>query len=138
MTQQVALQVGTLTLPPGFTHQAQQGTDSYPGVITAEDGSLVIQYDIGPMAGARVHSTRRSDFLWFLEHQVSGYQAYTGMFLKDGDRHLATTVIGQGSDPLALPANFEATIGGERELAAFMLIVASYRPRQAHRGRAPG
>ena len=138
MTQQVALQIGTLYLPPGFTHQAQQGTDSYPGLIAAQDSSLVIQYDIGPMAGTRVHPSRRSDFLWLLEHEVNGYQAYTGMFLKDGDRHLATTVIGQGSDPLALPANFEATIAGERELAAFMLIVASYRPRQAPRGRARG
>ena len=53
VTQQVVLPTGTLTLPPGFTHQAQRGTDSYPGRIVAQDSSLVIQYDIGPMAGAR-------------------------------------------------------------------------------------
>ena len=43
-------------------------------------------------------------------------------------RYLATTVLGQGSNPLALPANFEAMIDGEREQAAFLLIVATYRP----------
>jgi hypothetical protein len=128
VTQQVLLPTGTLTLPPGFTHQAQRGTDSYPGRIVAQDGSLVIHYDIGPMAGAHVHPSRRGDFVWFLEHDVNGYQAYTGMFLKDRQRWLATTVLGQGSDPLALPANFEAMIAGEREQAAFLLIVATYRP----------
>jgi hypothetical protein len=128
VTQQVVLPTGTLTLPPGFTHQAQRGTDSYPGLIVAQDSSLVIQYDIGPMAGARVHPGRRSDFLWFLEHDVNGYQAYSGMFLKGRHRYLATTILGQGGDPLALPANFEAMIRGEREQAAFLLIVATYRP----------
>jgi hypothetical protein len=129
MTQQIVLPTGTLTLPPGFIHQTQRGTDSYPGLIVAQDSSLLIHYDIGPMAGARVHPSRRSDFLWLIEHEVNGYQAYSGLFLRDGNRQVATTVLGQGSDPLALPANFEATIRGERELAAFMLIVTSYRPR---------
>jgi hypothetical protein len=129
MTQQIVLPTGTLTLPRGFIHQAQQGTDSYPGLILAQDSSLVIHYDIGPMAGARVHPSHRSDFLWFIEHEVNGYQAYSGLRSKDGDRRLATTVLGEGSDPLALPANFEAAVRGERELAAFMLIVTSYRPR---------
>ncbi len=92
MAQQVVLPIGTLTLPPGFTHQAQQGTESYPGSIVAQVSSLVIYYDIGPMAGAHVHPSRRAD-------------------------------------PLTLPANFEATIGDAREVAAFMAIVTSYRPR---------
>ena len=128
MSQQVNFPTGTLTLPHGFTHPAQQGTDSYPGLIVAEDSSLVIHYDIGPMAGARVHPSRRGDFQWFLEHEVNGYQAYTGVFEKGPERRLATTVLGEGRT-LALPANFETTIRGERELAAFMLIVSSYRPR---------
>lgn len=129
MTQQVELPTGTLTLPSGFTHQGQRGTDSYPGLIVAGDSSLLIHYDIGPMAGARAHPGRRTEFLWFLEHEVNGYQAYSGVLLKDGDRRLITTVLGQGSHPLALPANFEASIQGDREVAAFMLIVTSYRPR---------
>ena len=112
-----------MTLPPGFTHQAQRGTDSYPGRIVAQDSSLVIHYDIGFLAGARVNPSRRSDFLWFLEHEVNGYRAYSGVFLEGQDRRLATTVIGDGSDPRSFPANFVASVRGEREVAAFMLIV---------------
>lgn len=129
MTQQVAIRPGTLTLPVGFTHRAQRGTDSYPGRITASDGSLVIEYDIGPMAGARVHPSRRADFVWFIEHEVGGYPAYTGLHRREGRQQLATTVLGTGSDPLSLPANFEATVGDARDVAAFMVIVTSYRPR---------
>jgi hypothetical protein len=128
MTQQVILPTGTLTLPPGFTHQPQRGTDSYPGRILSSDSSLVIHYDIGPMAGAHVHPSRRRDFQWFLEHEVSGYKAYSAGFLKDQERWVATTVLGQGADPLALPANFEATVRSEAEVAAFMAIATSYRP----------
>lgn len=128
VAQQVQLHTGTMTLPPGFTHQAQRGTDSYPGRIAAQDSSLVIDYDIGFLAGARVNPSRRGDFLWFLEHEVNGYRAYSGVFLEDQDRRLATTVIGDGSDPRSFPANFVASVRGEREVAAFMLIVTSYRP----------
>lgn len=127
--QQVVLKTGSIVLPPGFTHQGRQGTDSYMGRITAPDSSLVIQYDIGFSAGARVHPARRSDFMWFLEHEVNGNRSYSGMVVRDGDRRIATTVLGEGSDPMALPANFEASVRGERDVAAFMAIVMTYRPR---------
>lgn len=128
MTQQVAIPPGTLTLPPGFTQQSLRGTDSYPGLISADDGSLVIHYDIGPMAGAHVHPSRRADFVWFMAHEVDGLAAYTGLYVKEGRQQLATTVLGSGRT-LELPANFEATVSGAHDVAAFMVIVTSYRPR---------
>lgn len=137
VSQRVALPTGTLTLPAGFTHQALRGRDSYPGVIRRADGVVVIHYDIGPMAGARVHPSRRAEYRWLVEHEVGGHRAYTALLVRDGRPRIATTVLGDDASgptahPLALPANFEAELqgdtGGEREVAEFMLIVASYRP----------
>jgi hypothetical protein len=149
VSQRVALPTGTLTLPAGYTHEALRGTDSYPGVIRRADGGVVIHYDIGPMAGARVHPSRRGEYRWFVEHEVGGHRAYTALFVRDGRRRIATTVLGDAGsealgDPLALPANFEAELrggadgaregdereGGEREVAEFMLIVTSYQPNR--------
>jgi hypothetical protein len=120
--------VGTLTLPRGFALRAQQGTDSYPGLILRADSSLVIAYDIGAMAGARVHPNRSGAYVWLVEHEVHGHRAYTGLAVDGAQRRLATTVLGSGSEPWSLPANFEAEVHDERDVAEFMLIVSSYEP----------
>jgi hypothetical protein len=135
--QQVPLAGGTVFLPAGFAHQSQMGKDSWVGRIAAQDSSLTIQYDIGFLAGARTTPTRRGEFVWFVEHEVNGHLAYTGMFMRDGQRRISTTVLGDINDPArsalfradALPANFEASVKGERELATYMAIVSRYRPR---------
>jgi hypothetical protein len=108
--------------------QELRGTDSAPGVIRRADSSLVIHYDIGAMAGVRVHPGRRRDFAWFIEHEVGGRRAYSGLILADGRRQLATTVLGDSREAWSLPANFVADVRSERDVAEFMLVVSSYRP----------
>lgn len=40
-----------LTTPACWVHEARQGINSYPGVISYEGDSIYIMYDIGDMAG---------------------------------------------------------------------------------------
>jgi hypothetical protein len=126
--QRVVIATGTLSLPVGFAVHERRGTDSYPGVILRADSSLAIHYDIGAMAGARVHPSHRDDYVWFVEHRVGGLRAYTGLSTRDGRRQIATTILGDGQEAWTLPANFEAEVRDERDVAEFALIVASYQP----------
>lgn len=128
--QQIVLASGsTIMLPPGFVHQALTSKDSSPGRLVSQDSSLVIDYDMGFLAGARVHPAHRTDFLWFFEHEVNGNRSYTGLFMVGQQRRLATTVLGDFVSPDTMPANFVASVRDERDVAAFMAIVTSYRPR---------
>lgn len=47
----VNLPSGEVTLPAGFTHREERGIDSAVGRFVSPDGQLVINYDIGPLAG---------------------------------------------------------------------------------------
>ena len=41
---------GEVTMPPGFTYARETGIDTFMGRFTSEDGSLVIEHDIGKLA----------------------------------------------------------------------------------------
>lgn len=126
--QRAPLQTGTLDLPPGFELRPVGGTDSFPGSILRADSSFVIHYDIGGMAGTRVTPLREGVFLWMFEHPVNGHRAYTGLYEEDGQRRIATTVHGDGSLVMVLPANFAADVRREQDIAEFLSLVATYRP----------
>lgn len=127
MSQRVPIRTGTISVPHGFAVHERRGTDSYPGTIVRSDSGLVIEYDIGAMAGARVHPSRRSDYVWVVEHEVAGHRAYTGLSSLGGRRRISTTILGDGREAWTLPANFSAEVRDERDVAQFALVVASYR-----------
>jgi hypothetical protein len=123
-----ALQTGTVDLPPGFEVRCSGGTDSFPGTILRADSSLVIHYDIGGMAGTRVTPLRRDAFLWMIEHRADTLRAFTGLYVEDGHRRIATTIhADDGGHSFYLPANFVADVREERDVAEFLLITSSYR-----------
>ena len=126
--QRVVIGQGTIQLPAGFLVRALRGTDSHPGRILRGDSSLVIHYDIGAMAGARAHPSHRASYAWLTEHVVLGRRAYTGMREQDGRRRMVTTILGESRDAMSLPANFEAEVRDERDVAEFMLVATSYSP----------
>jgi hypothetical protein len=128
MSQRTTIRTGTISVPDGFAVHERRGTDSYPGMIVRADSALVVEYDIGAMAGARVHPSRRGEYAWLVEHEVAGHRAYTGLSSKHGRRRISTTILGDGTDPWTLPANFSADVRDERDVTQFTLIVASYRP----------
>ena len=126
--QRVTIAAGSLELPSGFVVRELRGTDSHPGRILRADSTLVIHYDIGAMAGARAHPSHRASYAWLTEHVVLGRRAYTGMREQDGRRRIVTTILGESRDAMSLPANFEAEVRDERDVAEFMFVVTSYSP----------
>jgi hypothetical protein len=130
-SQVVALDVGEITLPEGFVHKRIGMTDSLMGEIRRSSGTLVISYDIGPMAGIHMHPQRRRECTWFQEQLIEGRKVYLGLIEKQGKRELIVTMMmDEGSDPLTLPANFRATVRNKRDIADVKKIAASYRPKR--------
>lgn len=125
----VDLRAGDIVLIAGYTHRPLRGTDSYPGSFVRRDSTFRIDYDIGGMAGTQMHPGRRSECIWFIEHQVDGRPAYTGVFMDGSSRRIATTIHVLGGPRRVDPANFQAEIRSEQDVAEFMLIAASYRAR---------
>src|SRR5262249_27827727 len=51
--------LGEGPLPPGFTYQVDQGTDTTQGHFISSDGRVIVQHDIGGYEGARVWIAKR-------------------------------------------------------------------------------
>ncbi|HYH82643.1 MAG TPA: hypothetical protein VEX86_22820 [Longimicrobium sp.] len=126
--QRVAMRTGSVVLPAGYTHVSFRGTDSSPGRFLRAQGGFAIEYDIGGMAGLHMGAHRRAECAWYVEHQVDGRPAYTGMVVAEGRRLIITTIMGKQDEHWSVPANFTAEARGERDVAEFMLIVGSYVP----------
>lgn len=121
--------VGEVTLPKGFVHKIIGGTDSLMGEIKRADGTLLISYDIGPMAGTHMHPGKRSECSWFQEQIINGRKVYLGVVEKQGKKELIVTIMMDGeSRQLNLPANFRATVRSKRDIADVKKIATSYKP----------
>ena len=71
--QEVDLGVGYLQLLPGFKEKKIGTKDSRRGVITSQKGNMVINYDIGEMAGLHMSPKDKTKCRWYKE-QVIGKQ----------------------------------------------------------------
>jgi hypothetical protein len=130
-TQVVKLDVGELTLPKDFVHKMLRGTDSSMGEIRRSNDTLVIWYDIGPMAGIHMHPKKRSECSWFREQIINGRKVYMGLIEKEGRRELIVTIMmNERNEPLTLPANFRATVRNKRDIADLKKIATSYQPKE--------
>ena len=127
MAQRADLRVGTVVLPQGWVHQALRGVDSTPGRFVRPGGGFTVHYDIGHLAGTQMGRHRRAECIWYFEHEVGGIPAFTGMIEEEGRRRIITT-IGDVPRRESTLANFSAYVGGERDVAEFMMIVSTYVP----------
>lgn len=128
MAQRIEMHTGTAAPPQGYAHQPRQGRDSFPGSFVRTGDGFTVHYDIGWMAGLQMGPHRRAECVWYVEHEVGGIPAFTGMIEEEGRRRIITT-IGDGPPTQSSPANFTAYVGGDRDVAEFMVIVASYVPK---------
>ncbi len=62
---------GEVKLPPGFTYEADRGTDTFEGHFTSKDKRVIVRHDIGGYAGCWA-SRRRA--LSFSEASVDGFR----------------------------------------------------------------
>jgi hypothetical protein len=65
---------GDVKLPPGFTYQADRGTDTSEGHFTSRDKRLIVRHDIGGYAGCWASRQRAFSFR---EASVGGFRVLT-------------------------------------------------------------
>ena len=116
---------GQITLPPQYTMRQTGTIDSVMGVIKCPRG-IVIEFDIGHMAGIHMHERRKAECEWYIEHTIAGQLAFTGVRRVEGKRRIITTTYGEL--PASEPANFWADVRNEKDVATFLAIVTTYKP----------
>ncbi len=123
---------GSIATQPGYVNKRTGTMDSTMGEIASSKSKLVIQYDIGGMAGTHMYPTLAKDCVWFQIHEVNGLTAMTGILAKGKTRQIITTIgVDQCSgDPKRYPVNFWGIVNTDSDTAEFLLIVCSYQPNE--------
>jgi hypothetical protein len=132
---------GTVQLPSQAGQRRTGTKDSDRGEVRLD--KLLIEYDIGLMAGVHVSSYNRdgdrfpqgnpTPFSVYEERTVGALQATLG--LRPSRNGTSTEVVatlqdlgGLRNSPMTLPANFWAQVHTKAELQQFLAVVFSYRP----------
>ena len=118
---------GTFETPAGFSFQHTGTIDSFRGKVTREGDGFTISFDIGGMAGIHMHESRRRDCTFYREHYINGIPAYTCIKRVDKGQEIATTIC--DLKRVKDPANFWAEITNDSDIAEFLLIVSTYKPK---------
>ena len=116
---------GEVRLPAGFTYEAEQGIDTVVGHFTSPDGALVIEHDIGELAGEH-------GGIGGAETLTEGSRVRVGRTI-DHDGKGRTTFFFKVIFPDNGCANFYLESPNERDAAAIEFIARSFRPT----GRTP-
>ena len=103
---------GEVSLPSGFRYQKVQGIDTMMGEFTSADGMLVIEHDIGELAGDHV-----------------GYYGNFQQALIDGARVRVSLSSGLVSFPDTGCANFFVRSAGPNDAEVIQSIASSFRPK---------
>ena len=112
----VRLSSGDVTLPMGFAHERLPGIDSELGHFTSPDGKLIIDYDIGDMAGVYVKRTAG-----FSETRINGTTMLIELRVRPRNRVLV-------SFPTEGPTNFFAEVRDGTDIEIVRNIVMSFKP----------
>jgi hypothetical protein len=110
---------GQVRLPAGFTYRADHGIDTFVGHFTSQDGKLVIDHDIGELAGEHGGAGRS-------ETLKEGSRVRLGR--ARSDREGSTTFFSKVSFPDNGCANFYVESPNENDLAVIDFIAKTFRP----------
>lgn len=113
---------GKIQLLPGYVHHRVEGEDSQVGNI-AKAGGLIIHYDIGSLAGNRMHNLPQQDRRWTKTIPVNGREVEVAQSTKTGSTYI--TFKATEKYPWA---NFYAYTQSSEDLADMLLIAMSYVP----------
>jgi hypothetical protein len=111
---------GEVKLPAGFTYKANYGIDTFVGQFTSQDGNLVIEHDIGELAGEH-GGMGKSETL------TEGSRVRVGRAIRHDDNG-RTTFFSKVSFPDSGCANFYVESHNENDAAAIEFIARSFRP----------
>jgi hypothetical protein len=118
----IDLGVGTVELPKGFTHKRGQGIDSLVGRFMSSDGAVVINYDIGPMAGVYAANSSNKPV-----RSSSNLKAgtLTGLFIVFGPDTRRAIV----SFPTVGPTNFFIHVRKDSDIDTLKKLAATFKPK---------
>ena len=112
---------GEVKMPAGFTYARETGIDTFMGLFTSEDGSLVIEHDIGELAAE--HGGMGN-----LETLIEGSRVRFGSVAHDDEKG-GKEYFFKVSFPDASCANFYLESANEKDSAIIQFIARSFRPR---------
>lgn len=122
---------GQLHLLPGFEKTRTDTKDSFMGQISSKDSVFVINYDIGKMAGLRMHPEKKG-CKWFKEQVIGDQRYYVGLHESGGGKKLTVSIMPSDkkpSQPWRYPANFWSEVKSDEQVVEFLLTAFSYTPK---------
>ena len=129
---QVDLGEGRVQLLSGFTEKRTGTKDSYMGQITETDSPFVIHYDLGAMAGLRMHPEKKKTCAWFKEQVIQDQRYYVGLEESGGGKKIIISIVPKDKkdeSAFLYPANFWANIKSEEQVVECLLTALSFRPK---------
>jgi hypothetical protein len=119
----VSLVTGTVELPKGFTYTPGAGDDTFVGKFTSADGNLIIEYDIGSLAGVYADHVEEAG-----GKVISSTNATAnGLKAKIVVAHSGGRTSAYVSFPDGGPANFFATIRSDADFNKVKELALSFR-----------
>jgi hypothetical protein len=119
---------GTFEASEDFVFKHTGTIDSFRGTLTRTSDGFAITFDVGLMAGVHMSDSNKAKCTFYRRHSIGGRLASTGIErIADGQR--ITTTIDYDSKTQRAPANFWADIRKDSDIAEFLLIVTSYKPK---------
>ena len=119
---------GTFEASEDFVFKHTGTIDSFRGTLVRKTDGFTITFDVGKMAGTHMHKGKQAACTFFRSHKIGGLAALTGIeWIPDGQR-ITTTIafdLKNGIDP----ANFWADFHKDSDIAEFILIVTTYKPK---------
>ena len=112
---------GEVSLPAGFTYE-RVPSDTIEGRFTSPDGKVIVDHDIGSLAGAFAN---RKNALFFQEHSVEGARVWTAR-RKWGPGLTKTLVAVTFPDNGC--ANFFLETSNSEDAAVIDALARSFRP----------
>jgi hypothetical protein len=119
---------GTFEASEDFVFKHTGTKDSFMGTLTRKSDGFTITFDVGFMAGVQMSDRKKAKCTFYRRHSVGGIPASTGIE-RVTDNQRITTTIDYDSTTRRPPANFWADLRTDSDIAEFMVIVTTYKPK---------
>jgi hypothetical protein len=120
---------GTFEAPDDFAFKHTGTIDSFMGTLTRKSDGFVISFDIGYMAGVHMSQAKKEECVFYRAHKINDNIAFTGIERTNRAQIITTTIYDQLGKEKRAPANFWADIKHDSDIAEFLLIVSTYKPK---------
>jgi hypothetical protein len=125
----------TATLPTGFKHVVGRGQDTFVGKLVSSDGNIVIEYDIGSLAGiyakpqAPGSGVKEISFRKAVTNGIP-YQVLLATHTNASGKTVKTLYL---TYPNPVTANFYSDVQSEAEIQRITDVILQLKPQKTKR-----